>query len=228
MMPMAVKIAAQRQQPVAAPAHLVAPLQACLAHRGGRLLRGIFARSRCCAAACLAVNHPIGYPHCARPSPTCGAPSCARPARAIRFEHLRLARRLLSPRRMEQRQRSRRHHSRKDVAWTAWVKVGSRRLRCHTVDLSANGTKLKPRAEMPPGTAVELQLEYTNDSSNDWDADVIVEWLDGKGEVIDGFRDELNLDEGDRRELKKATITTLRYGLDQARKLRIEIRTDPE
>jgi hypothetical protein len=26
------------------------------------------------------------------------------------------------------------------------------------VDLSANGTKLKPRAEMPPGTAVEVQL----------------------------------------------------------------------
>jgi PilZ domain-containing protein len=60
---------------------------------------------------------------------------------------------------MDKRQRSRRHHSRKDVSWTAWVKVGSRRLRCHTVDLSANGTKLKPRAEMPPGTAVELQLQ---------------------------------------------------------------------
>ncbi|HEY7204204.1 MAG TPA: PilZ domain-containing protein [Methylomirabilota bacterium] len=60
---------------------------------------------------------------------------------------------------MEKRQRSRRHHSRKDVSWTAWVKVGGRRLRCHTVDLSPNGTKLKPRAEMAPGTAVELQLQ---------------------------------------------------------------------
>jgi len=60
---------------------------------------------------------------------------------------------------METRQRSRRHHSRKDVSWAAWIKVGSRRLRCHTVDLSANGTKLKPRAEMPAGTPVEVQLQ---------------------------------------------------------------------
>ena len=60
---------------------------------------------------------------------------------------------------MENRQRSRRHHTRKDVSWTAWVKVGTRRLRCHTVDLSTNGAKLKPRAEMQPGTAVELQLQ---------------------------------------------------------------------
>lgn len=77
-------------------------------------------------------------------------------------------------------------------------------------------------------TSVELQLEYSNDSSNDWDADVIVEWLDAKGEVIDGYRGEMNLDEGDRRELKKQTIATLRYGIDQARKLRVEIRTNPE
>jgi hypothetical protein len=60
---------------------------------------------------------------------------------------------------MDKRQRSRRHHSRKDVSWTAWVTAGSRRLRCHTVDLSANGTKLKPRAEMPPGTVVDVQLQ---------------------------------------------------------------------
>lgn len=76
--------------------------------------------------------------------------------------------------------------------------------------------------------SVELQLEYTNDSTNDWDADVIVEWLDAKGEAIDGYRSEINLDEGDRHELKKSTITTLRYGIDQARKLRVEIRTSPE
>lgn len=76
--------------------------------------------------------------------------------------------------------------------------------------------------------SVELQLEYSNDSSNDWDADVVVEWLDAKGEAIDGFRTEINLDEDDRHELKKSTLTTLSYGLGQARKLRIEIRTDPE
>lgn len=76
--------------------------------------------------------------------------------------------------------------------------------------------------------SVELQIEYSNDASSDWKADVVVEWLDAKGEVIDGYRSDENLDEGDRHELKKATITTLRYGLDQAKKLRVEIRTNPD
>jgi hypothetical protein len=76
--------------------------------------------------------------------------------------------------------------------------------------------------------SVELQIEYTNDASSDWKADVVVEWLDAKGEVIDGYRSDMNLDEDDRHELKKSTITTLRYGLDQARKLRVEIRTNPD
>lgn len=58
----------------------------------------------------------------------------------------------------QQQQRSRRAHSRADVSWTVWVKSGSRRLRCHTVDLSVNGAKLKPRGEMQPGALVELQL----------------------------------------------------------------------
>jgi len=60
---------------------------------------------------------------------------------------------------MDTRQRSRRLHSRKHVSWTAWVKTGSRRLRCHTVDLSANGARLKPRGEIQPGTPIELQLQ---------------------------------------------------------------------
>lgn len=76
--------------------------------------------------------------------------------------------------------------------------------------------------------SVELQIEYSNDSSSDWKADVVVEWLDAKGEVIDGYRSDMNLDDGDRHELKKASITTLRYGIDQAKKLRVEIRTNPD
>ena len=70
----------------------------------------------------------------------------------------RLARPLLHAWRMETRQRSRRANSRAGVSWTAWVQAGSRRLRCHTVDLSANGAKLRPRGEMQPGTPVEVQL----------------------------------------------------------------------
>jgi hypothetical protein len=60
---------------------------------------------------------------------------------------------------METRQRSRRLHSRSDVSWTAWIKTGTQRLRCHTVDVSPHGAKLKPRGEIQPGTPVHLQLQ---------------------------------------------------------------------
>ena len=54
---------------------------------------------------------------------------------------------------------TRRLHVRKHVSWTAWIKVGKTRIRCHTVDLSANGARLKPRGEFRPGTPVEVQLQ---------------------------------------------------------------------
>ena len=54
---------------------------------------------------------------------------------------------------------SRRLHVRKNVSWTAWVTVGKTRVRCHTVDLSANGARLKPRGAFKPGTPVELQFQ---------------------------------------------------------------------
>jgi hypothetical protein len=62
---------------------------------------------------------------------------------------------------METRPRTatRRLHARKAVAWTAWITVGKTRIRCHTVDLSANGARLKPRGNFQPGTPVELQLQ---------------------------------------------------------------------
>ena len=54
---------------------------------------------------------------------------------------------------------SRRLHVRKSVSLTAWVTVGKTRIRCHTVDLSANGARLKPRGDFQPGTPVELQFQ---------------------------------------------------------------------
>jgi hypothetical protein len=54
---------------------------------------------------------------------------------------------------------SRRLHVRKNVSWTAWVTVGKTRIRCHTVDLSANGARLRPRRDFQPGTPVALQFQ---------------------------------------------------------------------
>lgn len=55
-------------------------------------------------------------------------------------------------------QRTRRHHTRAGLSWTVWAKAGGRRFRFHTVDISARGAKLKPRGELLPGSAVQLQF----------------------------------------------------------------------
>ena len=47
---------------------------------------------------------------------------------------------------------------RPDTSRTA-VTVGKTRVRCHTVDLSANGARLKPRGNFQPGTPIELQFQ---------------------------------------------------------------------
>lgn len=75
---------------------------------------------------------------------------------------------------------------------------------------------------------LELQLEFSNVGGSDWRAEVVVEWLDDQDKVIDGFRESKNLDEDERLKLWKTSITTLSYGLDRAKKLRVEIRFNPD
>jgi hypothetical protein len=54
--------------------------------------------------------------------------------------------------------RTRRFSPRANVSWTVWVQAGQQRMRCHTVDVSARGAKLRPRALFPVGTP--LQMEF--------------------------------------------------------------------
>ena len=54
--------------------------------------------------------------------------------------------------------RTRRFGQRASVSWIVWVQVGKRRMRCHTVDISARGAKIRPRGLFPVGTP--LQLEF--------------------------------------------------------------------
>jgi hypothetical protein len=44
------------------------------------------------------------------------------------------------------------------VNWTVWVRDGQRRLRFHTVDVSARGAKLRPKGPFQPGTPIQLQV----------------------------------------------------------------------
>ena len=75
---------------------------------------------------------------------------------------------------------------------------------------------------------VQIQLEFTNDSTNDWEAQFEIEWVDGDGKVIDGYKGKEGLDSEQRHEQQTVTLSTLKYGLDKAKKLKIRIDTNPD
>ncbi|MEO8198281.1 MAG: hypothetical protein ABI689_16300 [Thermoanaerobaculia bacterium] len=86
---------------------------------------------------------------------------------------------------------------------------------------------------MRPGNSqyladVQIQLEFTNDSTKDWEAKFDVEWLDAAGDTIDGYRGTEGLDSEKRHDEQTVTLSTLKYGLDKARKLKIRIDTNPD
>ena len=75
---------------------------------------------------------------------------------------------------------------------------------------------------------VQIQLEFTNDSTNDWEARFAIEWLDGDGKVVDGYEGDEGLDSEKRHEQQTVTLSTLKYGIDKAKKLTIRIDTNPD
>ncbi len=86
---------------------------------------------------------------------------------------------------------------------------------------------------MRPGNSqyladVQIQLEYTNDSTNDWEAKFDLEWLDSAGVAIDGYRGQEGLDSEKRHDEQTVTLSTLKYGIDRAKKLRIRIDFQPD
>jgi hypothetical protein len=86
---------------------------------------------------------------------------------------------------------------------------------------------------MRPGNSqyladVQIQLEYTNDSTNDWEAKFDVEWLDASGVAIDGYRGQEGLDSEKRHDQQTVTLSTLKYGLEKAKKLRIRLDYNPD
>lgn len=75
---------------------------------------------------------------------------------------------------------------------------------------------------------LELQLEFTNDGSQDWEAEVQVEWLDQAGDVIEGIETDFDLDGRDRRKIRREKKSVNRYGLSRAVRLSIRIELDPD
>ena len=81
---------------------------------------------------------------------------------------------------------------------------------------------------MRPGNSehlvdVQIQLEFTNQATDDWKAQIDLKWLDAEGKVIDGYSGGEQLDSESRFEQQTVTLSTLRYGLDKARRVELEI-----
>ena len=98
------------------------------------------------------------------------------------------------------------------------------------LDITEDENEFRVTTELPGLTKedVQIQLEFTNDSSNDWEARMSIEWLDGEGKPIDGYQGEEGLDSEQRHDQQTVTLSTLKYGLDRARKLKISIDTNPD
>ena len=75
---------------------------------------------------------------------------------------------------------------------------------------------------------VQVQIEFSNSSTMDWEVKASVVWLDANDQVIDGYQGDEGLGEGESHELATMLFSTLKYGLDQARKLRIELSIQPD
>jgi hypothetical protein len=75
---------------------------------------------------------------------------------------------------------------------------------------------------------IKVELEYSNVSSTDWRAVFRISWTDDGGEAIDGYSGSHQLDEKKDFNRTGGTVTTLRYGIARAKKLRLLISVKPD
>lgn len=106
-------------------------------------------------------------------------------------------------------------------------------VKLHRLQLDKIKGPLDKSALFRPGNSeyletVQIKLEYTNESTRDWEADVKLVWKDADGKVIDGYHDGEGLDRDERNDLVTVTLSTLRYGIERAETLEIEIKYDVE
>ena len=119
------------------------------------------------------------------------------------------------------------------VALDTWIALDSPDgpVTLHRVRLARSGGAVKSHFVRPGNseylTDVQIQVEFSNEASSDWQMRLKVEWLDGDGRPIDGYDDTEDLDSDSRHDQQTVTLSTLRYGLERARQLRIRITYSP-
>lgn len=119
-------------------------------------------------------------------------------------------------------------------AFDQWVNLASTDgpVTLHRLRLVREGGVTKS-SFMRPGNSqylgdVQIQLEFTNDATQDWEARFSIEWVDGDGRAIDGYQGKEGLDSEKRHDQQTVTLSTLKYGLDRAKKLKIRIDYNPD
>ena len=76
-------------------------------------------------------------------------------------------------------------------------------------------------------STLQVQLEYTNGTERKWRARVAVRWLDEEGRIIDGFSGNEGLEKKSARKLTEMSVPTLKYGLEAAKTLEVDINFEP-
>ena len=93
------------------------------------------------------------------------------------------------------------------------------------------GTITKSSVFRPTGSGylktVQIQVEYSNSATKDLTLWMQVEWVDADGKVIDGYRDDESLDDREVHDLVTVTLSTLKYGLERAKDLKIHLEVRP-
>ncbi|MGE0640826.1 MAG: hypothetical protein AB7G12_17160 [Thermoanaerobaculia bacterium] len=102
----------------------------------------------------------------------------------------------------------------------------------HRIRLASQGGLTKSKLFRPGSSSytrdVQVQLEFSNEATSDWDARIRFEWIDAAGAVIDGYAGTESLDSESKFEQQTMTLSTLRYGLEKAKKIRFEITVTPD
>ena len=117
----------------------------------------------------------------------------------------------------------------------AWIELGAQDgpVTLHRIRVASQAGPFTKSMVFRPGNSeflatVQLQLEYTNTEKRDWQAALEVTWVDDAGAAIDGYNGEEGLDGEEERDKTTVTLSTLKYGLERARKLKVRIEFDPD
>ena len=98
----------------------------------------------------------------------------------------------------------------------------------HRFRIERKASRLSKLKSLLPGNSqdmedLQLQIEYSNQADSDWQTSFDVSWLDKSGKLIDGFHGNEDLTAGRDHDLVTNSLSTSRYGVEQADKLQYHI-----